>query len=135
VLGAEPGTAAVGGADDQRDLDLAVRHVAGLGDLVDDDVPAHGEEVAEHDLGDGPEPGHRGPHGRAEDRLLGDGRVHHPTGSELVEETHGRLEDAAGPGDILADEEHPVVTLHLLGDAPGDGVAVGQFRHWAPPSA
>src|SRR3712207_7569152 len=44
-------------------------------DLVRDDVPAHREEIAEHDLGDHGDAGHRRAHRRAEDRLLGDRRV------------------------------------------------------------
>ena len=63
-------SAAVARADHQREGQLAVRHVATLGDLVGDDVPADGEEVREHDLGDRSQPGHRGAHRRAEDGLL-----------------------------------------------------------------
>ena len=50
VLRAEAEPAAVGRADDERQRDLTVGHVARLGDLVGDDVPADGEEVGEHDL-------------------------------------------------------------------------------------
>ena len=86
VLCAEAGPATVGGADDERERHLAIGHVPALGDLVGDDVPAHGEEVAEHDLGDRPQAGHRRAHRRAEDRLLGDRRVADALGSELLEQ-------------------------------------------------
>ena len=59
----------------ERHRDLAVGHVARLGDLVDDHVPGHGEEVAEHELGDRAQAGHRGAHRRPDDRLLADRRV------------------------------------------------------------
>ena len=75
VLGAEAHRAAVAGPDHQRAAHLPVGHVARLGDLVDDHVPADGEEVREHDLGDRAHAGHRRAHRRPEDRLLGDRRV------------------------------------------------------------
>jgi hypothetical protein len=56
VLRAEAQPATVGGADHQRERHLAVGHVPRLGDLVGDDVPADGEEVREHDLGDRSQP-------------------------------------------------------------------------------
>ena len=86
VLRPEAQPAAVAEADDERERDLAVGHVAGLGDLVDDDVVADREEVGEHQLGDRAEAGHRRAHGRADDRLLGDRRVPDAFGTELVEQ-------------------------------------------------
>ena len=65
VLGAEAEAAAVGGAHHQRHGHLPAGHVPHLGDLVGEVVPAAGEEVGEHDLGDRPHPGHGGAHGRA----------------------------------------------------------------------
>ena len=97
VLGAEAEAAAVGGAHHQRHGDLAAGHVAHLGDLVGEVVPAAGEEVGEHDLGDRPHPGHRGAHRGADDGLLGDRRVPDPLGAELLEQPDGRLEHARRP--------------------------------------
>ena len=37
--------------------------------------------------------------------------------------------------DVLAEEDDVGVARHLLGDAAGDRVAIGQFRHAQPPSA
>src|SRR4030095_13170165 len=49
---------AVGGAHNQRALELAVGHITALGELVGDIVEAHGEEIREHDLGDRLQAGH-----------------------------------------------------------------------------
>ena len=124
VLRAETRARAVAGLDDERQLDLAVRHVAGLRDLVRDDVPAHGEEVGEHDLGDRAQARHRGAHGGAQDRLLGDGRVLHALAAELVEEPDGGLEHATGSGDVLAQEHDVGITAHFLRHAGRDGLTI-----------
>ena len=39
------------------------------------------------------------------------------SGPNSVEQPHGRLEHAAGGADVLADEHHGRVAVHLLGDA------------------
>ena len=135
MLGAEARAGTVGGADHQRHRYLAVGHVTDLGDLVGDDIPAHRQKIREHDLCDGTQPGHRRTHGGADDRLFGDRRVAHALRPEPLQQTDGRLEHAAGGGDVLAEEHHAIVACHLLGDAGGNRLAVGQFRHDAPPSA
>ena len=135
VLRSEPGTAAVGGADDERERHLTVGHVPALRDLVGDDVPAHREEVAEHDLGDRSQAGHGRTHRGAEDRLLGDRRVTDAVGFELLEESGRRLEHAAGTGDVLAEEHDVGVVGEFLREAEADRVSIRQFRHVQPPSA
>ncbi len=135
MLRAEARARAVAGAHHQRALELAVRHVAALRKLVGDVVEAHREEIREHDLGDRLQAGHRRAHGGAQDRLLGDRRVAHAHRAELLEQPHRRLEHAAGAGHVLAEEHDVLVALHLLRDAAGDRIAIGQFRHAKPPSA
>ena len=135
MLGAEARPVAVRRADDERQRDLSRGHVAGLGDLVGDHVPADREEIGEHDLRDRSQPGHRRSHRRPDDRLLGNGRVSHAPGPEPLEEPEGGLEDSARSADVLAEEDHALVARHLLRNAGGDGVPVGQFRHDDPPSA
>ena len=102
-----------------------------MGNLVGDVVEADREEVREHDLGDRLQAGHRRAHGRAQDRLLGDRRVAHAQGPELLEQADGRLEHAARLGHVLAEEHDVGIARHLLRDAARDGVAIGQFRHAA----
>ncbi len=125
----------VGGPEHERDRHLAVGHVARLGDLVDDHVPGHREEVGEHQLGDRAQAGHRRAHRRADDRLLADRRVADAIGPELVEQALGQLEHAAGGARRpRRSSTTRRVAAHLLGDAGGDGLPVRQFRHAEPPS-
>ncbi len=135
MLRAEARAGAVGGAHHQRALQLAVAHVAALGKFVRDVVEAHREEIREHDLGDRLQPGHRGAHRGAQDRLLGDRAILHAPLAELLEQPDGRLEHAAGLADVLAEEDHVGIARHLLRDATRHGFTISQFRHAQPPSA
>src|SRR5438105_11311570 len=134
MLRAEARARTVRRADHERERDLSVRHVSRLGDLVRDQIPARGQEVGEHDLGDRTEPRHRGAHRRPGDRLLRDRRVADTLGSEPLEQPDRRLERATSVGHILAEEEDERVAFHLLRDALRDGLPIGQFRHADPPS-
>ena len=135
MLRAEARARAVRGAHHQRALELPVAHVAALGEFVRDVVEAHREEIREHDLGDRLQPGHRRAHRGAKDRLLGNRAVFHAALAELLEQPDGRLEHAAGLADVLAEEDDVGIARHLLRDAAGDRLAIGQFRHAQPPSA
>ena len=129
VLRAEPEPGAVRRVQHERQPHLAVGHVAGLRDLVDDHVPGHREEVAEHQLGDGAQAGHRRAHRRADDRLLADRRVDDPARAEPVEQALGQLEHAAGRADVLAEQHDVRVALHL----PGDALPRGRRGRSVPP--
>jgi len=59
----------------------------------------------------------------------------HAARAESVQQSHRCLEYPSGPGNVLAEEHHAFVALHLLGDGRSDGVAIAQFRHAVPPSA
>ena len=135
MLCAEARACAVRRAHYQRTFELPVRHVAAFAEFVGDIVEAYGEKVGEHDLSDRPQAGHRGAHCRAENGLLGDWTVPHALAAELLVEPDGRLEHAARLADVLAEENHIGVAHHLLGNAAGDSIAIGQFRHANPPSA
>ena len=136
VLGAEAQAGAVGRPQHERQRHLAVGHVAGLGDLVDDHVPGHREEVGEHQLGDRAQAGHRRAHRRADDRLLADRRVADAVGPELGEQAFGQLEHAAGRPDVLADRARPIGSRRISWAMPrAMAAAVRQFRHDEPPSA
>ena len=125
MLRAEPRAAAVRRAHHQRHRHLAIGHIARFGHLIDDDVPAHGEEIGEHNLGDWPHAGHCRAHGGAEDRLLGDRRIAHPHGTELVEQPNRGFEYAARRADILAQKNDVFVAPHFLRDAGGNRFAIG----------
>ena len=135
VLGAETRSATVGRANDQGHLNLPVRHVPALGEFVGYIVEAHSKEVRKHDLGDRLEARHRCAHGSAHDRLFRNGRIAHTQRAELVEQSNGGLEYPAGLGNVLAEKHNVRVARHLLLDAAGDCIAIGQFRHAQPPSA
>src|SRR5690349_8383861 len=135
MLRTEARARAIRGSDHERQRDLAVRHVARLGDLVRDDVPAHREKIREHNLCDRAQTRHRSAHRRAENRLLGDRTVAHTLGTEFFEQAHGRLEHAARRCDIFAQKNDTLVTRHLLRDTRGNRVTIRQFRHDAPPFA
>jgi hypothetical protein len=66
---------------------------------------------------------------KSEDRLLTDGRVPHPLRAELLQQADGGLEDPAGRGHVLAEEDHPVVPAHLLRDPAGHRLAVCDHSH------
>ena len=135
VLRAETQPAAVRRLDHQRERDLPVGHIPRLGDLVGDQIPAHAEEIREHDLGDRAQPGHRRAHRGADDRLLRDRRVPHAIGAEAFRQPDRRLEDAARRGDVFAEQHDGRIAFHLLGDPGRDRITVGQLRHSELPSA
>jgi hypothetical protein len=105
---------------------LAVVHLARD---VDELVEAARDEVGELHLADRPHPDHRGADGGADDARLGQRRVHHAAGAELVDETVGDLEGPAEDADVLAHHEHALVVAHLLTHRVGDRLQVGHGRH------
>ena len=111
---------------------LPVVHLAGD---VDELVEAAGDEVRELHLADRPHPLDGGADGAADDRRLGQRRVHHAVGAELVDEAVGHLEGAAEDADVLAHHEDALVGAHLLAHRVGDRLQVGHRRHQAAPSA
>ncbi len=116
-------------ADRQRHLDLAARHVAVLGRLVDDLLERERQEVLVHDLDDRAHARHRRADARADDRHLGDRRVAHALRAELVEQPLRDAHRAAHLGDVLAHDEDVVVLAHRAGERVADGLAVGDLRH------
>ena len=132
VARAEAGAGADGGADDERDAGLPVRHVPVLRGLVDERVDDEPEEVAEHDLDDGAQPLDGGAEGGARERELGDRRVDDAVVAEAVDQSRGGVEDAARL-DVLADQHDAAVALHLLGDAVPDRLAVADLAHQSSP--
>src|SRR5437016_5741314 len=99
--------------------------IAALGGEVDDLVVAAGDEVGELHFGDGPEPhearAYRSPHnGR-----FGNRGIDHALLAESLEKSGRDLECAAVDADVLADQEHARVALHLLPDPFADRLQVG----------
>ena len=96
-------------------------------------VETEPEEVHEHELGHGPQAPEGGADGRPHDGLLRDGRVADAVGAVLGGQALRHAEDAAaGIGDVLAEEHHPLVGAEGLVEGPGDG---GADAHLAGASA
>jgi hypothetical protein len=129
MLGPELQRRAARSSEDDRHADLPARHVAHLGGRVDDLVDGQQREVPGHHLDDRTEADHRGADADAGEPQLGDGRVDHPLGTELLEESTAHLVGAVVLRDLLAHQEDPVVALHLLAEGVIQGVAVGERRH------
>ena len=99
---------------------LAVVHLRGD---VDELVEPAGDEVGELHLADRLQALDRGADGGADDRVLGQRRVEHPLGAELLGEAVGDLERAAEGADVLADAE----------DASRRGASPRAGRRRSPP--
>ena len=129
--GAKPGAELR--SDDQRRLDPAAEHVAQLGRLVHDLVEADPEEIIEHQFRHRPQPGDRGPGGRADERRLADRCVQNPVRAILSEQALGDAHHAApgvllpagflAAGNILADQHDARIARHLVIDCFVDGLA------------
>ena len=66
---------------------------------------------------------------RAGERQLGDRRVEDAVGAVALREAGGRLEDAAGARDVLAEEDHVLVALELLVERLPDAARKSTRRH------
>ena len=66
---------------------------------------------------------------RADDGRFADRRVDDPALAEPLRGSLGHLEGPAVGADILAQEEDPLVALHLLPETLADGFEVGDFSH------
>src|SRR4029453_11495608 len=77
-------------------------------------------------LGPRPHAAQGGADGRAHDRLLGDRGVAATLVPEGVQHPGGDPERASVDADVLAEHEHPLVSLHGLGEGGPDGLGEGQ---------
>src|SRR3954454_14001335 len=120
---AEPAAGADRRADDEGHRALLVADVPELRGLVDERVHRQRHEVPEHDLEHGPQPGDRRAVGGAGERQLGDRRVEDAVGAEALLQAARYGEHAPGQRDVLAEEDHALVALELLGERVADRVA------------
>ena len=95
---------------------------------VDDLIERTGREVGELKLDDRAlaHPGR--PDRRADESLLGDRRVHHAVGGELLPQPFGDAERAAEVADVLAEEEDALVLAHRVAKRRRDRAEVGGRR-------
>ena len=97
--------AAVGDADDDRQLDLAERAGVHLGELGDDLVVRREDEAVELDLHDRAVAAQRQADRGADDAGLGERGVDDPVLAEVLLQAVGDPEDAAELADVLAHDE------------------------------
>ncbi len=105
----------VGATEDDWDIELAARHVAHVGRVVDNLIEGHEREVERHELDDGPEPVHRRPNAEPRKSELTNRRVDDPVGPEVIEHALAYLVGAIVLGHLFPNEEDVVVALHFLG--------------------
>ena len=127
--GAEAPAGADDRADDERHVHLLLRQEPVLRRLVDEHVHGEREEVAEHDLDDGAQTRDGRPERSAGEGELRDRSVEHPLRPVLLVQTGRRREDAAGDGDVLAEEDHALVGSELLVERVADSGAEGDCCH------
>src|SRR5690242_9977392 len=130
---------AIRGSDDHRATCLAAEHGADLGGVVDDLIHGDQEEVEGHDLDDRALAHHRGADTGSDEALLGDRRVAHAVGPELVQQSCRDLVRAVERADLLAHHEHALIAAELLAQRQPDRLAIGHhvgpwFDHRHRPS-
>ena len=112
-----------------HDGDADAGSVMLLGRHGHDVVPGAGHEVGELHLRDGAHAGDRGARAGADDGGLGQRRVDHARGAELLLEPVRGLEGAAGRADVLPDDEDALVPAQLVAERLPDRLDVGPFGH------
>ena len=120
---------AVGHADHHGHGEGSVGPVAHSADLADDLVEGGVHEVGELHLGDGAQPVDGGPGRGARDHCLGERRVEDALVAVLGPQAVGRAEDAALAADVLAEDHHPLVALHLLVHGEADRLEDVELGH------
>jgi hypothetical protein len=123
------------GAQDQRGLQLAARHVVGLRRLIAELVHRQEQEVAEHQIDDRPRTRHRGADRNSHEAGFGDRCVDNSLASEFLHQPREDLERGPRFRDVLADHEDRRIAPHLLGDGLVDGCGQSDLphRHLRPP--
>jgi hypothetical protein len=107
-----------------RDRHRGAGSVALLGGDGYEVVPRARDEVRELHLRDRAHAHDGGSGAAAHDRGLGERRVDHAPGAELLLESLSDLERTAVDTDVLADHEDALVALHLLTETVGDRLQV-----------
>jgi hypothetical protein len=128
VLGALPPGFADDGAHDQRHLDLAAVHVAGLGGDVDELVHAQHQEVHADMHMDRPHAGHGGTDGDTRHRVFRQRRGEDAARAELLEQAARGSLDRLVIVDVETENEHAGIARHLQRHRLGQRIDVAQ--HW-----
>ena len=127
VLGAI--LAADGAAEHHRQLQDAARHGPPLRHLVEDLVASAADEVAVHQLDQGPAALQRVAHGGRHDRGFRDRRVEQPLVGQDVGQAAIDAEGAAPFPALLAIGDEALVVQHVMQDGLEEAVAQGDRAH------
>ena len=122
------GAHSAAGRAPERERHAVPGPVAAAGGEVGDHVEGAGGEVEELVLDDRTKALEGGAHRDAGEPLLADRRVEDPVRPERVEEPLGEAEGSTVASDVLAEEEHARIPLHLVAERPPDGREVGDHR-------
>ena len=122
-------------AHDERDAQLATRHVAQRGGVVDHLIECEQAEVDRHHLDDGPHAAEGGSDPRADEARLGERRVADALGAELVEQAEADGEGAAIAADVLPHQEDALVGGERVAQRSAHGLAVGELDGAHPATA
>ena len=101
-------------ADDHGNIHLSTGEVAQLGGVVDNLVHRQQGEVPGHDFHHRPQPQHGHPDGRSHETQFGDRGIDHARRPISLQQIGGHPERALVHADVLPDEDHAAVMIHLL---------------------
>ncbi len=119
---------AAGDPDRHGQADTAPRPVVHLGQLGDDLIEGGVDETVELDLAYRPEPAHRQPDRRPDDRGFRERGVDHPFLAEVGQQPVGDAEDPAEPADVLAHHDDSRIVIHGRAQPRVEGLGQGQRR-------
>jgi hypothetical protein len=114
--------------DDRTSSNLSVAHIALLGAAVDDVVDCLQRKVHRHEFNNGLQPHEGSTAANAGKARLGDGRVHNPASSELLEHALGDLVGSVVLSNFLPHQEYPLVPSHLLAHGLVQRLPIREFH-------
>ena len=129
VLTAHLLRACVGATKHNWAVVLAARHLANLRRVIEDLVKRNRAEIPSHKLDNRTKSDHRGAHAQSREAALGDRRIDHALGPELLEHALADLVGAVVVADLFAHEKDRAVSLHLFNHGLAQGLAVSERSH------
>jgi hypothetical protein len=133
VLGGELMRRSARAAHHDGDRVLPARHVVHLRGRIHDLIERQQREVERHHLHDRPQADHGRADAHAGEARLRDRRVDDALGAELLQKALRHLVGALVEPDLLADDEHARVAVHLLAEGQVECFPVGHHRHGVSP--
>ncbi len=101
-------------AQQNRHGNASARHVAHLGDLIENLAERIEEKIGEHEIDYRARAGHGGAASQADEAALADRRIAQPLRTVQSEQSFGRLEVAAALADAFAEYENCWISGHFL---------------------